>query len=70
MSSVNVQALVALFLFVLCLVLSRMIVNISSGKWPGGALWVTYLRVLLGFLFAAAITLGMYSFAGIDFLNR
>ena len=70
MSSVNVQALVALFLFVLCLVLSRMIVNISSGKWPGGALWVTYLRVLIGFLFAAAITLGMYSFAGIDFLNR
>ncbi len=70
MSSVNVQVLVALFLFVLCLVLSRMIVNISSGKWPGGALWVTYLRVLLGFLFAAAITLGMYSFAGIDFLNR
>ncbi|HAK40723.1 MAG TPA: flagellar biosynthesis protein FliR [Synergistaceae bacterium] len=70
MSSVNVQALVALFLFILCLVLSRMIVNISSGKWPGGALWVTYLRVLLGFLFAAAITLGMYSFAGIDFLNR
>ena len=70
MSSVNVQALVALFLFVLCLVLSRMIVNISSGKWPGGALWVTYLRVLLGFLFAAAITLGMYSFAGIDFLSR
>ena len=70
MSSVNVQALVVLFLFVLCFVLSRMIVNISSGKWPGGALWVTYLRVLLGFLFAAAITLGMYSFAGIDFLNR
>ena len=70
MSSVNVQALVALFLFVLCLVLSRMIVNISSGKWPGGALWGTSLRVLLGFLFAAAITLGMYSFAGIDFLNR
>jgi len=70
MSSVNIQALAALFLFVLCLFLSKMIVNISSGKWPGGALWVTYLRVLLGFLFAAAITLGMYSFAGIDILKR
>ena len=70
MSSVNIQALAALFLFVLCLFLSRMIVNISSGKWPGGALWVTYLRVLLGFLFAAAITLAMYSFAGVDILKR
>ena len=70
MSSVNIQALAALFLFVLCLFLSRMIVNISSGKWPGGALWVTYLRVLLGFLFAAAITLSMYSFAGVDILKR
>ncbi len=70
MSPINIQALLALGTFLLCLLLSRMIVNINSGKWPGGALWVTYLRILLGFLFAAAITLGLYSFAGIDILNR
>ncbi len=70
MSPINIQALLALGLFLLCLLLSRMIVNISTGKWPGGSFWVTYLRVVLGFLFAAAITLGLYSFAGIDILNR
>jgi hypothetical protein len=47
-----------------------MIVNISSGKWPGGIMWVTYLRTLLGFMFAAAITLALYAFAGIEFLKR
>ena len=70
MSPINIQALLALGTFLLCLLLSRMIVNINSGKWPGGALWVTYLRILLGLHLAAAITLGLYSFAGIDILNR
>jgi hypothetical protein len=66
----NIQALSALGLFLACLFLSRMIVNISSGKWPGGIIWVTYLRILLGFMFAAAITLALYAFAGVEFLKR
>jgi hypothetical protein len=33
-------------------------------------MWVLYLRTLLGFLFAAAITLAFYAFAGIDILHR
>lgn len=66
--SVNIQAFVALALFGVSLFLARMVVNISSGKWPGGGMWVTYLRVVLGFTFAASIGLGIYSFAGIDVL--
>ena len=66
----NVQALLALGLFFLCLLISRMVVNISSGKWPGGTIWVVYLRVLLGFVFAAAITFGLYAFAGVDLLHK
>ncbi len=68
--SVNLQALVAVVLFCVSLLLARMIANIMSGKWPGGAGWVTYLRTLLGFTFAASIGLGLYSFAGIDVLFK
>ncbi|MDL2298097.1 flagellar biosynthesis protein FliR [Synergistaceae bacterium OttesenSCG-928-D05] len=55
-------------LFGVALLLARMVVNIQSGKWPGGPMFVLYLRVLLGFVFAASIGLGFYSFAGIDIL--
>ena len=44
--------------------------NIQRGKWPGGQMWVFYLRTALGFLFAAAITFAFYAFAGIDIINR
>lgn len=67
---VNVQALLALALFLISLILARTIANIQKGKWPGGELWILYLRILLGFLFAASITLAFYSFAGIDMLSR
>lgn len=70
MPAANIQALLALGLFLLSLFLSRMIVNISSGKWPGSQLWIIYLRVLLGFVFAAAITFAMYAFAGVNILRR
>jgi len=70
MTPVNMQALLALGLFVLALVLSRMVVNISSGKWPGGPGWILYLRVLLGFVFAAAITFAFYAFAGVSILGN
>ena len=65
---VNLQALVALALFGATLLVARMVVNIQSGKWPGGPIFVLYLRVLLGFLFAGSIGLGFYCFAGIDVL--
>lgn len=70
MPAANIQALLALGLFLTALFISRMVVNISSGKWPGGDIWVLYLRVLLGFVFAAAITFGLYAFAGVDLLHR
>lgn len=65
---VNIQAFVALVLFGVSLFLSRLVVNIQSGKWPGSQAWVTYLRMVLGFTFAASIGLGIYSFAGINVL--
>lgn len=63
--AVNLQAFVALLLFALSLFISRLVVNINSGKMPGGSAFVFYLRVLLGFIFAGAIALGIYSFMGI-----
>ncbi|MDO5115409.1 MAG: flagellar biosynthesis protein FliR [Synergistaceae bacterium] len=68
--SVNIQAFVALALFGVSLLLARMVVNIQSGKWPGSQGWVLYLRMVLGFTFAASIGLGIYSFAGVDILFR
>ena len=62
---VNLQAFAAVALFVLSLFISRIVVNIGSGKWPGGAAFLFYLRMLLGFVFAASIALGIYSFMGI-----
>lgn len=70
MSGVNLQALIALACFLLCLMVARAVMNIQRGTWPGGQAWVLYLRTLLGFLFAAAITLAFYAFAGIDILHR
>lgn len=66
--NINKQALAAIALFGLSLLLARMVVNIQSGKWPGSPMFVFYLRVLLGFVFAASIGLGLYSFAGVDIL--
>ena len=65
MPEINVQALLALGMFLGALFVARVVVRIQSGDWPGGALWVLYLRILLGFLFGGAIVLGFYSIAGI-----
>ncbi len=70
MPIVNVQALIALGLFMGCLFLARIIANIRQGKWPGGELWILYLRMLLGFMLAASITLGFYAFAGVDVISK
>ena len=67
---INLQALVALALFGASLLVARMVVNIQSGKWPGSPMFVLYLRVLLGFLFAGSIGLGFYCFAGINILFK
>lgn len=65
MPQINVQALLALGMFLGALFVARIVVRIQSGDWPGGALWVLYLRILLGFLFGGAIVLGFYSIAGV-----
>ncbi len=66
---VNIQALLALAMFIASLLIARIVGNIRRGKWPGGELWILYLRILLGFLLAAAITFGFYSFAGISIIG-
>ena len=58
----NVYALLGLFSFGLALLVARLVVKIQRGEFPGGDLWVLYLRMLLGFLFAAAIVYGYRSF--------
>ena len=58
----NVYALLGLFSFGLALLVARLVVKIQKGEYPGGVLWVLYLRMLLGFLFAAAIVYGYRSF--------
>ncbi|NCC57742.1 flagellar biosynthesis protein FliR [Aminithiophilus ramosus] len=70
MPAPNVQALIALALFLVSLFIARVVNNVTSGRWPGGKAWVVYLRALLGFLLAAAITFAFYAFAGIDILHR
>lgn len=70
MPVVNIQALIALGMFLLSLLIARTVVRIRSGSLPGGEMWVLYLRMLLGFLLAGAVILGFYSFAGIDVISK
>jgi hypothetical protein len=58
----NVQALIALGSLLGAIFISHIVVKIHEGKMPGGDILVLYLRIVLGFLFAAAITFGFYSF--------
>ena len=62
---VNIQAFAAAGLFLLSLFISRIVVNIGAGRFPGGSMFVFYLRMLLGFVFAGAVVLGIYSFMGV-----
>ncbi|MGI6252879.1 MAG: flagellar biosynthesis protein FliR [Aminivibrio sp.] len=70
MPIVNVQALIALGMFLAALFVARVVVRINSGTLPGGRIWVIYLRMLLGFLLAGAVVLGLYSFAGVDIISK
>ncbi len=67
--AVNLQALLAIAFFIGALAIARMVANIYAGKWPGGLGMVAYLRMLVGFLLAGAVLLGLYSFAGIDVIS-
>jgi len=58
----NIQAFIALGSMIGALFVARIVVKIQKGEMPGGDIWVLYLRMLLGFLFAAAITFGFRSF--------
>lgn len=66
---INLQALIALGCFGLSLFFARVIRLISEEVLPGGDVMITYLRILIGFLFAAAIALGLASFAGREILG-
>lgn len=67
--AVNLQILVAGVFFLAAIGISRLVVNINSGKWKAHPAVVIYLRVLLGFLLAGAIALSYYAFAGIDVIS-
>jgi hypothetical protein len=58
----NLYALIGLASFGGALLVARLVVGIQKGELPGGGLWVLYLRILLGFLFTAAIVFGYRSF--------
>ena len=64
-SDINMQALAALFSFLVALVLARGVALAQRGTLPGGALWVAYLRGLVGIFFTASLVLGFYAFAGV-----
>ena len=70
MPIVTVQALIALGMFLASLFIARIVVRIRNGSLPGGEMWVLYLRMLLGFLLAGAVTLAFYSFAGVDVISK
>ena len=67
--AVNLQVLVAGVFFLAAIGVSRLVVNINSGKWRTHPVFVIYLRVLLGFLLAGAIALSYYAFAGVDVIS-
>jgi hypothetical protein len=58
----NIQMLIAIGSALLAFFVAHIVVKIMKGELPGGEIWVLYLRILLGFLCAAAITFGYYSF--------
>ncbi|MDR1579280.1 MAG: flagellar biosynthesis protein FliR [Synergistaceae bacterium] len=68
-SAVNLQMLAAGGFFLAAVGVSRLVVNIGSGKWKAHPGFVIYLRVLLGFLLAGAIALSYYAFAGVDVIS-
>ena len=58
----NIYALMGLASFGGALLAARLWVRVDRGELPGGSIWAFYLRMLVGFLFAAAIVFGYRSF--------
>ena len=58
MAESNVYALTALASFIAALVVAKLWVRLSRGDLPGATFWGFYLRILLGFLLAAAVVFG------------
>jgi len=54
----NMDALIALGSFGGALLTAKLWARINRGELPGGSLWAFYLRMLVGFLLAAAIVFG------------
>ena len=54
----NLNALIALASLVAALLTAKLWVRVSRGELPGGGLWAFYLRMLVGFLLAAAVVFG------------
>ena len=58
----NIYALIGLASFGAALVVARLWARVNRGELPGGSLWAFYLRMLVGFLLAAAIVFGFRAF--------
>ena len=54
----NMDALIALASFGAAFLAAKIWVRVSRGELPGGGIWALYLRMLVGFLLAAAIVFG------------
>jgi len=62
MEQSNIYALLALSSLLGAILISKLWIRVSRGDWPGGDFWAFYLRVLLGFLLAAAVLFGYRAF--------
>ena len=58
----NLYALIGLASLGGALLAARLWTRVDRGELPGGSLWAFYLRMLVGFLLAAAIVFGYRSF--------
>jgi len=54
----NVYALSAIASLIAALLVAKLWVRLSRGDLPGAGFWGFYLRILLGFLLAAAVVFG------------
>ena len=58
----NMYALVALASLGAALLVAKLWTRVNRGELPGGGLWGFYLRMLVGFLMAAAVVFGYRAF--------
>ena len=58
----NIYALFGLCSLGAALLAAKLWVRVDRGELPGGKIWAFYLRVLVGFLLAAAVVYGYRAF--------